>query len=149
MGPRGIQEGNMEIYKFVFNDKTYELNEGNCDDFLNDETVPVSGIELSNVLELLNEGEEVNFTLEYYDQPCSNCLAGKAEKEKYFKFLEYFFYIFTKDGKYVMSNLSKEYKNTSFTRLQREGKVDNSYIISAAVCINCGNYSVEIEQCEI
>lgn len=139
----------MESYKFVFNDKTYELNENNRDYFLNDEEIPVSGVEIPDVLELLRQGEEVNFSLEYYDQPCSKCLAGKEEKEKYFKFLEYHFYIFTKDGKYIMSNLSKEYNHTSFTRLQREDKVDDSYIVSVTVCINCGNYSIEIEQCEI
>jgi hypothetical protein len=149
MDLRGIQEGIMENFKFIFKDRTYELGEENCDYLLNDEETPVSGIETTAILTLLNHGEEINFDLQYYDKPCSNCLEGKETKEKYFKFLEYYFYIFTKNGEYIMSSLSEEYKNTSFTRLERDGVVDNSYIVSIAVCINCGNYSIEIEQCDI
>ena len=29
------------------------------------------------------------------------------------------------------------------------GLVDDSYIVSLMVCDNCGNYAIEIEQCEI
>lgn len=141
----------MENYKFVFNDKTYELgiDEGNC--LINDEEYPVVGIECSDILELLNQQEEVNFDIEHYEQPCQNCHAGVGTEEKirYFKFLEYHFYIFTKESKYIISSISKEYQNTSFNRLLKRGKVDNSYYVSVMVCVNCGDYSIEIEQCDV
>jgi hypothetical protein len=139
----------MENFKFDFNEKTYELREDNCDYLLNDEEKPVSGIELSYILNLLYQSKEVQFDLDYYDQPCESCLYGKEEKSKTFKFLEYHFYIFTKGGKYIISSISKEYEDTSFNKLLRQRLVDNSYAVIIAICINCGNYSVEIEQCEI
>jgi hypothetical protein len=123
-------EVKMQDYKFEFNNRTYELLEDNYDYFDND-------------------AEEVKFDLEYYDTPCDKCLAGKKEKAKIFRFLEYHFFIFTKEGNYVISNISKEFKNTSTTQLFKLGKVDNSFIVSIAVCENCGSYSIEIEQCEV
>ncbi|KJS87057.1 MAG: hypothetical protein JM58_05865 [Peptococcaceae bacterium BICA1-8] len=139
----------MSNYQFTYNEKTYELGEDNCSYLMDDEDNPVAGIEIPDILELLNQAEEVNFDLKYYGQPCQNCRAGKEEKAKFFKFLEYHFYIFTKNGEYVMSSISKEFTNTSFTRLLKEGKTDNSFIVSVMVCINCGEYSVEIEQCDV
>jgi ribonuclease HI len=139
----------MEKYNFMYDEKEYELGEDNCDFFANDEEKPVEGIVLEDVLELLRGSQKVNFNVEYYDMPCGNCRAGVEEKLKAFKFLEYHFYILTKDENYVISSISKEYENTSFNKLLKQGKVDNSYIVSVIVCINCGNYSVEIEQCEI
>lgn len=138
----------MEFYKFTKDEKSFELGEGNFDYFLNDEEKPVSGIEREEVIRLINEADEVSFSLEYYDRPCGKCLKGKAEKEKYFRFLEYHFFIFTKEGNYVTSNISKD-RNESFTRMFSKGIVDDSYIVSIMVCENCGNYSIEIEQCEI
>jgi hypothetical protein len=139
----------METYKFVFSDKTYELGEDNCDDFLIDEEQPVTGIDKEEIIKLLNEGAEVDFDVVYYAQRCESCNSANQEKAKAYKFLEYHFYIFTKNGEYVISTISEEYKNTSFTRLSNAGKVDDSYIVSVIVCVDCGNYSVEIEQCEV
>lgn len=139
----------METYKFVFNDKTYELGVNNCDGLLNDEEQPVTGIDIPDIITLLNEGEEIDFDVEYYGERCENCNSADQEKSKAYKYLEYHFYIYTKNGEYVISTISKEYKNTSFNRLSNAGKVDNSYIVSVIVCIDCGNYSVEIEQCEV
>jgi hypothetical protein len=139
----------MENYKFEFNNKTYELLEDNFDYFANDEEYPVNGIEREQIISLLNEAENISFDLEYYDKPCEKCLAGKKEKVKFFKFLEYHFFIFTKEGNYIISNISKEFKNTSATQLLKLGKVDNSFIASIAVCENCGSYSIEIDQCEV
>ncbi|MEL7564111.1 MAG: DUF3785 family protein [Dehalobacterium sp.] len=34
-------------------------------------------------------------------------------------------------------------------KLLNKGEVDNSYIASVAVCIFCGDYSIEINQCEV
>ena len=138
----------MEVYKFTKDEKSFELGEDNLDYLLNDEEKPVSGIESNEMIRLLNEAENVGFSLEYYDKPCGKCLKGKAEKEKYFKFLEYHFFLFTKEGRYVTSNISKD-RSESFTRLFNNGIVDDSYIVSVMVCENCGNYSIEIEQCEI
>ncbi|WP_163193931.1 DUF3785 family protein [Clostridium thermarum] len=138
----------MEDYKFTYEDKTYELGEDNLDYFLNDEEKPVSGIDLAKIMTLLNEAEDVSFSLEYYDSPCDNCLKGKAEKEKYFKFLEYHFFLYTKEATYVTSNIDKGRKEY-FTSLLNKGLVDDSYIVSIMVCQNCGNYAIEIEQCEV
>lgn len=139
----------MEKYKFDYNDKSYELKEEECNYFLNDEEYPANGIEIADILRLLANHEAVDFGIEYYDQPCKNCKDGIAEKAKYFKFLEYHFYIFTKNNDYVISNISKEYENTSYNKLMKNKSVDNSYIVSVMVCVNCGDYSIEIEQCEI
>ncbi|MFT9493561.1 DUF3785 family protein [Anaerosolibacter sp.] len=139
----------MESYRFIFDGKEYELGIDPNGELINDEEHPVSGIEISDVLALLNQGKEVQFDIAHYDQPCPNCLAGKAEKEKYFKFLEYHFYIYTKNGQYVTSNISKDTEDISFNKLLKKGKVDNSYIVSVVVCVSCGDYSIEIEQCDI
>lgn len=139
----------MEKYKFVYNNKEYELDESNCSYMLNDEEKPVSGIEREDVLRLIAGSESVAFDVDYYDQPCQNCLAGKKEKEKVFRFLEYHFFIFTQKGRYVISNISGEYKNTSYNMLLKQKAADDSYVVSIAVCIECGNYSIEIEQCDV
>lgn len=139
----------MISYKFSYDNKEYELGENNCDYFFIDEEKPVTGIEREDILRLLNGSDDVDFDLEYYDQPCHNCFYGKEEKAKAFKFLEYHFYIFTKNSEFVMSTLSKEYMDTFFTKLLKRGKVDNSYIVNIMVCNNCGNYSIEIEECEV
>lgn len=139
----------MMDYKFTFNEKEYELGENNCDYYVNDEEKPVAGIEREDILKLLSESEGIDFSLEYYDQPCNNCLYGQEEKAKAFNFLEGHFYIFTKNNEYVMSSISKEYVDTSFTKLFKKGRVDDSYIVSITVCSHCGSYSIEIEQCEI
>lgn len=136
-------------YKFVYNEKEYGLGDDNCSYVMNDEEHPVAGIDRQEILELLNGTDSADFAVEYYDQPCENCLAGKKEKEKFFKFLEYHFFIFTKQGKYIISNISKEYGDTSFNKLLKKGAVDNSYIVSIIVCVECGDYSIEIEQCEV
>lgn len=139
----------MKAYKFTFKDKSYELTEENLDYFANDEENPVEGIDGEVILSLLNEAEEVQFDIEYYDNPCDKCRAGKAEKSKVFRFLEYHFFIFSKNGSYVLSNISKEFKSTSATQLFNSGKIENSYIVSIAVCENCGTYFIEIDQCEV
>ena len=138
-----------EKYEIVINEKNYVLGEDNCDYFENDMDQPVIRIDSSNILSWLGEGKEVNFNLEYYDEPCENCLAGTKEKLKHFEFFEYHFYIFTKNNEYVISNISKEYGNPSITMLFKKGKIDNSYIASVMICKSCGDYSIEIEQCEV
>lgn len=138
----------MGEFKFTFNEKTYELGRNNCDYILNDEERPVSGFELDDLLELLNQAEEVDFEHWYYDQPCKNCTAGKVERSKVYRFLEYHFFIFTKDQQYKISSISKD-RTMSYNQMERQGKVDDSYIVSVMVCENCDYYSVEIEQCEV
>ncbi len=68
-------------------------------------------------------------------------------KEKILSFLEYHFYIFSRDGEYVISNISIDYKGLSFNKLSRANKVDNSYIVSVIICENCQDYIVQIENC--
>lgn len=139
----------MGSYSFVYQEKEYKLDEANCRELINDEEKPVKGIGISDVFQLLNDHDGVDFEVEYYDQPCESCLTGKAEKAKHFSFLEYRFFIYTKNGDYVISNISKEYQDTSYNKLLKRKEVDDSYIVSVVVCIHCGDYSIEINQCEV
>lgn len=137
----------MSSYKFNYEDKEYLLNEENCSELINDEEKIVSGISIDNILDMINNAEDIDFDVEYYQEACPACLAGVKEKQKFFPFLEYHFYIFTKDGKYVISDICKEYKGLSFNKLSRQGKVDDSYIVSIIVCKSCNDYIIQIENC--
>ena len=137
----------MSSYKFNYEDKEYILSEQNCSDLINDDEKPVSGITKSDIIEILNKAENVDFDIEYYQEACPECLAGVKEKQKFFGFLEYHFYIFTKDGKYVISDISDDYKGLSFNKLSRANKVDDSYIVSIIICENCQDYIIQIENC--
>lgn len=137
----------MSNLKFKFREKEYELNESNCSGLINDEEKPISNIDLDEVLRLLNQDENIDFDLEYYQEACPECLAGVKEKQKFFGFLEYHFYVFSKDGKYVISDIDKEYEGMSFNKLSRAGKVDDSYIVSIIICEHCSDYIVQIENC--
>ena len=113
-------------YRFTFEGREYKLNKENLDYFINDEENPIKNIDLDKV-----------------------CKDGLREKKKFFAFLGYNFYIYTKNGEFVISSIDKEYEGLSFNRLQKAGKVDNSYIVLVNVCKHCGSYSVEIEEFEI
>ena len=86
----------MNEYKFIYEDTEYVLNENNCSELINDEEKPVKGITVDNILNMLNENDDVDFDIEYYQEACPECLAGVKEKQKFFGFLEYHFYILTK-----------------------------------------------------
>lgn len=137
----------MQIYKFKFNEKEYELSKDNCSGIINDEEKPLSNIDLEEVLRLLNQCEDVDFDMEYYQEACPECLAGVKEKQKFFGFLEYHFYAFSKDGKYIISDIDKSYEGLSFNKLSRANKVDDSYIVSVIICENCNDFIVQIENC--
>ncbi|MGL5346517.1 MAG: DUF3785 domain-containing protein [Peptostreptococcaceae bacterium] len=137
----------MSAYKFNYEDKEYILSDKNCSDLINDDEKPVDGISISQVLDILNKAEEVDFDIEYYQEACPECLSGVKEKQKFFGFLEYHFYIFTKNGKYVISDIEQGYEGLSFNKLSRVGKVDDSYIISIIVCEKCQDYIIQIENC--
>lgn len=136
-------------YKFTFEGKEYNLNKDNIDYFINDDINPILDINEEIILEILNGSEKVDFSKAYFDLPCSNCMEGTEEKKKFFDFLGYNFYIYTKDGSLVISNIDKEYEGLSFNRLQRSREVDSSYIVTINVCKHCGTYSIEIEEFEI
>ncbi|MEJ8553266.1 DUF3785 family protein [Tepidibacter sp. Z1-5] len=138
----------MEKYTFVFDENSYNIDIGNCMNDENNKINLLDGFKHEEIISLLKQQKNIDFDLSYYDQACQNCLNGVEEKAKYFKFLEYYFYAFTKNGKYVMSNISEEYNNTSFKKMLKKGIVDSSYIISIIVCIKCGKYSIEVEECE-
>ena len=116
-------------YKFTFEGREYKLNEENLDYFVNDEENPIKNINLDKVLEIMANSDEVDFAKEYFDMPCGECKEGVSEKKKFFAFLGYNFYIYTKNGEFVISSIDKEYEGLSFNRLQKAGKVDNSYIV--------------------
>lgn len=134
-------------FKFKHGEEDFVLAEDNFSYIDNEE---VEGFELEEVLELLNEiEEEVDFDYEYFADKCEECGGGKAIDKKHYSFLEYHFYIFTKDSKYVMSNISKDFENTSYTQLMRERKIDNSFIVSILVCEECKSFNIAIEQCDM
>ena len=134
-------------YKFVYDDKEYILTKENCEGtFFNDEN-EVTGLSIDSVLSALNEGEEVNFSTEYYAGICS-CNAQEQINKSY-GYLEYHFYIYTKNNEYIINTLSEEYKSTSFNKLFSLRKIDDSYIVNLTVCPNCGTYSIEVNQCDV
>lgn len=139
----------MSEYKFTYEDTEYILNANNCSELINDEEKPVKGINVDSILNMLNGADDVDFDIEYYQEACPKCLAGVKEKQKFFGFLEYHFYILTKKGEYVISDISKEYKGLSFNKLSRQGKVDDSYIVSIIICEKCQDYIIQIENCVI
>lgn len=136
-------------YKFKFDEKDYELNEENLDCFFNDEENSINDVDEKKIIEILNNSDKVDFSKEYFNLACENCKTGVEEKKKFFDFLGYNFYIFTKDGNYVVSNIEPEYEGTTFDRLYMMGKVDNSYLVTINVCRHCGEYSIEIEEFEL
>lgn len=135
--------------KFKFYDKEYFLEEKNCIDFYNDEEKEVFDFDLKKVLEILKNKEDIDFDEQFYQEACPSCLNGVREKQKFFEFLEYHFYIFTKNQKFVISDIQKEYSDLSFNKLLKKNQVDDSYLVSVIVCKNCGDYIVQIENCEI
>lgn len=136
-------------FKFTFGDKEYSLREDNLDYFVNDEVNPISDIDEKRIIDILNSAENVEFSKAFFDLPCENCKEGVNEKKKFFDFLGFNFYIYAKDNEYVVSTLDKEYEGLSFNRLQKSGKINNSYIVIINVCKHCGNYSIEIEEFEV
>ena len=137
----------MNSYKFNYDDIEYTLSQENCRDLIYDDEKPVSGISVSDIIDILNKADSVDFDIEYYQEACPECLAGVKENQKFFGFLEYHFYIFTKNGKYVISDISKEYKGFSFNKLSRAYKVDDSYIDILIICEKCQDYIIQIENC--
>lgn len=134
-------------YKFNFEEQEYILEEKNCSGLINDEEKPVKDLTVSKIIDMLNNGEDIDFDVEYYQEACPECLAGVKEKQKFFAFLEYHYYIFTKDGKYIINDICKDYEGLSFNKLSRQGKVDDSYIVSIIVCKNCQDYIIQVENC--
>lgn len=134
-------------YKFIYDNKDYILTQENCEGIFFDEENVVKGLSIDIVLNALNEGEEVNFSNEYYAGKCS--CNTQEQINKSYRYLEYHFYIYTKNNEYVINTLCNEYKNTSFNKLFSLGKIDDSYIVNVTVCPNCGNYSIDIEQCAV
>lgn len=136
-------------FKFTFGDKEYSLREDNLEYFVNDEVNPINDIDEKKIIDILNSAENLEFSKAFFDLPCENCKQGVNEKKKFFDFLGFNFYIYAKDNEYVVSTLDKEYEGLSFNRLQKSGKINNSYIVIINVCKHCGNYSIEIEEFEV
>lgn len=138
-------------YKFTYKEKEYELNEEKAIGFFNDEEKPVKDMDIKKIINILenSDEDEVDFDREYYDVRCQKCKVQKEEGKDYYEYLEFNFYMFTKNSEYIISNISKEYEGLTFNKLLREGRVDDSYIVTIVVCRNCGVYSVVIEELEI
>lgn len=134
-------------YKFIYDNKEYVLTQENCEGIFFDEENEVKGLSVDIVLNALNEGEEVNFSNEYYAGKCS--CDTQEQINKSYRYLEYHFYIYTKNHEYIINTLCNEYKNTSFNKLFSLGEIDDSYIVNVTVCPNCGNYSIDVEQCVV
>jgi len=136
-------------YTFNYEGKEYTLEDENLEYFENDEVEELEGIDHRKILELLSNNKEIEFQNAYYEECCSECKEGKAEKKKFFDFLEYYFYVYGKKNKYITSSIDNDYEGKSFTKLKREKIVDKSYIVTVMVCKHCGTYSIEIEEIEL
>lgn len=137
------------MYLLKFDEKAYELTENNCEDFIMDEEYKIEGLSVADILNLLNESSHVSFDKEYYSEYCVSCKEEDIVKNKFYEYLGYSFYIFTKDNKYIISSISKSYEENSFGRLYRSNIVDNSFIVSIIFCEKCNKYTIEIEQCDM
>lgn len=134
-------------YRFKFDEKEFCLDEKKFAELVNDEECPVEGINLNIILELLNNSKNIKFQKSYYGDPCDNCESAN-QKAKFYPFLEYQFYINTKENKFITSSISKENEDLSFNKLTRVGRVDSSYIVFIEVCENCGEFFITIEKVE-
>lgn len=134
-------------YKFVHKDKEYILAKENCEGIFFEDESEITGLSIDIILDSLNDGEEVNFTNEYYGNKCT-CNSQEPINKSY-RYLEYHFFIYTKNNEYIINTICKDYKDTSFNKLFSLGKVDDSYIISISVCPNCGLYSIYLDQCTV
>ena len=130
----------------TFENELIELKIENFDYIVND--CEVLNIDENKILSLLSDYKEITFEKAYYDEPCENCVTEKS-KEKFFKFLETNFFIFTKDNNFIISDISKEYEETSFRKLSKDGLVDDSYIITLVLCDICKKFYISIEHCVI
>lgn len=133
-------------YTFNFKDKEYTLSEENCEGiFFNDDEI--QNLDLELILNTLNSSNKVDFSTEYYTGGCS---CKKQEQiNKSYCYLEYHFFIYTKNQQYIVSTISNEYQNTSFNKLFSTEKIDNSYIVNITICPECGTYSIEVSQCDV
>ncbi len=134
--------------KVYIGDKEYFLDEEHFGGFLNDEENPINNITEKEILDIL-EGRDLDFEKAYYSSPCSKCDSGEKNKLKAYPFYEYHFYLYTKNRNVVWNSFKVEEESYSFTRMEREGKADDSYIVSVIICAECGNYEIEIEQFEV
>jgi hypothetical protein len=134
-------------YKFVHDSKEYILTKENCEGIFFDDQNEITGLSVDIILSALNEGEEINFSNEYYTGKCSCNTQDQINKS--YRYLEYHFYVYTKNNEYVLNTLGEEYKNTSFNRLFSLDKIDDSYIVNVTVCPNCGTSSIEVDQCDV
>lgn len=136
-------------YKFKFEEKEYTLDNENLGGFFNDEINPIEGLDESGILNLLEDGRDINFSKAFYSLACEECKEENAEKQNAYDFLEFHFYIYTKDGKIFTSTISKDYADWDYERLLSIKKIDNSYIATVIVCKNCGVFDIEIEELEM
>ena len=137
----------MKSFKFKHNDEEFILSEDNLSYMEVDE---IEDFNIEKVLEILEEAtEKVQFDYEYYADNCEECSNSETIDKKYYRFLEYHFYVFTKEGKYIMSNISNDFENTTYSRLAKNGSIDESYIVSIIICESCRSFTIEIEQCDM
>lgn len=134
------------MFSFTFDEKEYNLSEDKLIYFFNED---VDDFDIDKLFKILNNSEKVKFGKAYYDGPCEDCKFGLDEKRKSFPFLEFNMFIYTKNGKFVISNIEKSYEGLTYNKLLREKKVDKSYLVNINVCKNCGNFAVEIEELEV
>lgn len=133
------------VYAFEYNGRSYNLEAKACEGFFNDEEYPIQGAGVETVLEALLGSDRAYFEMVYYDLACDSCHANRREDSKVFGYLESHFYLFAKNGKYVMNSLDPSYREQSFNKLEKEGLVNQSYLVSINVCPSCGAYAMDLE----
>lgn len=137
----------MNTISYEWKQEVYPLETTKLIDLYQDEQVVLEEITKEQIFEML-AGKIVQVEKEYYDQGCEVCHFKKDGEEKYYGFLEAHFYIFAKEGKLVGNSLAGDYEALSFRQLEKQGKVDQLYLVSFIICMHCGSFSVEIECCD-
>lgn len=134
--------------KVCVDNKEYLLDKEHFGGILNDEENPINNIDEEFILNIL-EKRNLDFEKAYYSAPCTKCESGGKNKLRAYPFYEYHFYLYTKDRNVVWNSFKVEEEGYSFTRMEREGKADDSYIVSVIICAECGDYEIEVEQFEV
>ena len=132
-------------YTVKYEDKSFELEADQCSYFINDEENPIEGVDPELILGEMAQSDKVHFQKQYYDECCEVCEKNRKEGAKNFDYLEVHFYLFSKEGKYVMSSLSVDYEKKNLPALLKSGTIDGGYLVNVNVCEQCGDYTIDME----
>ena len=132
-------------YLVTYEGQRFELEADKCSYFVNDEETPIEGVNPELILAEMAQSDEVYFEKVYFVESCEVCQENRKEGAKNYGYLEAHFYLFSKEGRYVMSSLSSNYEKKALPALLKSGEVDGGYLVSVNVCDHCGDYTIDME----